>query len=109
MQAFIHKKTANNVYVVELKGEVDFASAKAFYAVCMNKLAKKNIVFNLKGLNFVGSDGLTEFMNTLKVLKKKSRLKFCQAGSEFLSVFKAENGIKNMSFYEDEESAKKSF
>ena len=100
------RKSNNNALVVDLKGEVDFASADAFYYTCMKELSKKNIVFNLKSLSFVGSDGLSSFMNTLKDLRKQSSIQFCCVASEFKKVF-ADSEIKDIDIYEDEQSATK--
>ncbi len=107
MKAFI-RKDHNNVFVIDLKGEVDFASAEPFHEVCMRHLSRKKVVFNLKKVHFVGSDGLSSFMNTIKDLRKKSRLQFCCVGSEFQKVF-AQSEIKDIDIYEDEPSAKKAF
>ena len=105
----IMRKNKNNVYVIDLKGEVDFASADPFRQTCINSLSKKNVVFNLKELNFVGSDGLNAFVHTLKELKKRSSLKFCCVSSEFIRLFKTYSGIKDLTIYEDEKSASESF
>ena len=107
MKAVMRKNT-NDVLIVDLKGEVDFASAEPFYQTCMSELSKKNIVFNLKKLSFVGSDGLSSFMNTIKDLRKKSKLQFCCVGSEFQRVF-ADSEIKDVAIYEDEQSAANAF
>ena len=107
MKAFM-RKNENNVFVVDLKGEVDFASAEPFYETCMSELSKKNIIFNFKNLSFVGSDGLKSFMNTMKDLKKKSSLQFCCVSSEFRRVF-AESEINDIAIYEDEQSASANF
>ncbi len=104
----IMRKSNNNALVVDLKGEVDFASADAFYYTCMKELSKKNIVFNLKSLSFVGSDGLSSFMNTLKDLRKQSSIQFCCVASEFKKVF-ADSEIKDIAIYEDELSATEAF
>ena len=107
MKAFIRKNN-NNVFIIHLKGEVDFASAEPFHETCMNQLSKKNIVFNLKNLSFVGSDGISSFMKTIKDLTKESKLQFCCVGSEFQKVF-AESEIKDIAIYEDERSATDAF
>ena len=107
VEAFIRKNN-NNILVIDLKGEVDFASAEPFYQTCMNILSEKNIIFNLKNLNFVGSDGLSSFVNTMKDLKAKSSLQFCCVGSEFRRVF-AESEIKDISIHESEQSATAAF
>lgn len=103
MKAFI-KDQDSDTMVIYLKGQVDSYSAKPFYATCMNKLSQKKIIFNLESLNFVGSDGLDSFMNTLQQLKQKSNLQFCCVSSEFQQLF-ADSKIKNIPIYEDEESA----
>ena len=107
MKAFI-RKNDKDIFIIDLKGEVDFASAEPFYQTCMSKLPRKNIVFNLKNLNFVGSDGLSSFMNTIKDLKERASLQFCCVGSEFKRVF-AESEIKDIAIYEDEQSAAAAF
>jgi len=107
MKAFI-RKTNNSVLVIDLKGEIDLASAEPFNEVCMSKLSKKNIVFNLKNIHFVGSDGLSSFMKTIHDLKRKSKLQFCCVSSEFKRVFAASE-INDIAIYEDEESATESF
>lgn len=108
MKAYV-RKNENNVYIIDLKGKVDFASAEPFRETCINNLTQKNIVFNLKGLDFVGSDGLSSFMDTLKELKKHSSLKFCCVGSEFMRFFNTYKETKDLVIYEDEQSAKNSF
>ena len=107
MKAFI-RQDHNNIFIIDLKGEVDFASAEPFYQVCMSELSKKNLVFNLKNLYFVGSDGLSNFMGTIKDLKTQSNLRFCCVGPEFQKVF-ADSEIKDIDIYEDEKSATKAF
>ncbi len=107
MKAFI-RKNDKNTFIINLKGEIDFASADVFYEICMNELSKKNIVFNLKNLSFVGSDGLTSFVNTINDLRRKSSLQFCCVGSEFRKVF-ADSEIKDIAIYEDEQSATEAF
>ena len=104
MKAFI-RNNGNDLLIIDLNGEVDFASAVPFHQTCMDKLSKKNVIFNLKRLSFVGSDGLSSFMSTIKDLKQKSSLQFCCVSSEFRRVF-AESEINDIAIYEDEQSAK---
>ena len=108
MKAYV-RKSENNIYIVDLKGEVDFASAEPFHETCINHLTQKNIIFNLKDLNFVGSDGLSSFMDTLRELKKHSSLKFCCVGSEFMRFFNTYSETRDLIIYEDEQSAEDSF
>ena len=98
------KKNQGDIFVIELKGEVDSESAEPFYQTCMSKLSRKNLIFNLKNLHFVGSDGLNLFVNTIRDLKQESSLQFCCVGSEFRKVF-ADSEIKDIAIHEDEQSA----
>ena len=107
MQALV-KTAPGGVIVVHLKGEVDLDSSEPFYETCMRKLPQKNIVFNLKDLNFVGSNGLSSFLNTVKDLGKCAQLKFCCVGSEFRRML-ATGDIQDHHIFEDERSATLSF
>ena len=108
MQAFI-KKTKDNILIIHLKGEVDFASTEPFHETCMKKLTQKNIIFNLKDLHFVGSDGLSPFLDTMKQLGQCSQLRFCCVGSEFRRLFANSEEIHDKNIYDDEHSATISF
>lgn len=108
MQALV-KEVPGGVIVVHLKGEVDLDSSEPFHKTCMQNLPQKNIVFNLKDLNFVGSNGLSSFLNTVKDLGKCAQLKFCCVGSEFRRMMLATEDIQDRHIYEDERSATLSF
>ncbi len=90
---------------MHLKGEVDLACTEPFHNTCMTKLVKKNIVFNLKGLNFVGSDGLSPFLKTIKDLGECSQLRFCCVGSEFRRMLASQKSVPDQNIYEDEKAA----
>ena len=104
MEAFV-KETKEGVIVVHLKGEVDLACTEPFHNTCMTRLAQKNIVFNLKELTFVGSDGLSPFLKTIKDLGKCSQLRFCCVGSEFRRMLASQKSIPDHDIFEDEQSA----
>ena len=108
MKAFIKDKNSP-VVIINLKGEVDFASAEPFRETCIKELSQKNIVFNMQELHFVGSDGLSSFMNTMKDLQKNSKLKFCCVSSEFQKLFADNSSLKDMDIYENEQTAEAAF
>src|SRR5690348_10203650 len=89
MQAKIRKD--GDVTVVELEGRLDFETAEPFRETCQDILSNSKVVFNLAGLNFVGSSGIGAFVNTLREFSVKSPIppKFCNLKSEFKKVFKA--------------------
>ena len=60
-----------DVSVVRLSGYLDFETVLPFRRDCLNHISTPKIVFDFKDLNFVGSCGLTSFLQTL--------LDFCEA------------------------------
>ena len=108
MKAFI-KNGKQDIVVINLKGEVDFASAEPFRQTCKQRLNQKNIIFNLQNLHFVGSDGLDSFMETIQDLNKNARLKFCCVSSEFRRLFANSHAMKDMDIYESETLATAAF
>ena len=105
----IVKNQDDHVVIIDLKGAVDFASAEPFRQTCIRELSQKNIVFNLQNLHFVGSDGLSSFMDTMELLQRQSRLKFCCVSSEFKKLFADDHMMKTMDIYENEQSATEAF
>lgn len=99
-----------SVMVVELKGRLDFETAAPFRRTCLEKLATEKVVFDLRDLNFVGSLGLKDFVDTLDFMKKKSTtgVKFCGVSSEFRRLFEA-SGLLGHEIYDSREKAIQSF
>ena len=64
------------------------------------------MVFNLEGLNFVGSNGILPFMETLEELRKVSNVevRFCKVSSEFQKIFSA-SPLKDVEIFSDENGA----
>jgi len=71
--------------------------------------AAKNIVFNLEKLEFVGSSGISAFIQTLKEDNAKSPTKprYCNVKNEFKRVIKALDDSNAFEFYENDEKTKK--
>ncbi len=71
----------------------------------------QKIIFNFENLEFVGSSGISSFVQTLKDFNIRSSMKprYCNVGSEFRRVMKAldEGGI--FDFYDNEDRARQSF
>jgi anti-sigma B factor antagonist len=108
MQAKIRKN--GDITVVELKGKLDFETAEPFRETCQDILSNSKVVFNLDGLNFVGSSGIGAFVNTLREFSKSSPVppKFCNVKSEFRKVFRATDD-QAFQIFDDEKSALTSF
>jgi len=98
------------VVVVELKGRLNFDVTGPFRRACMERLVNEKVVFDLRGLSFVGSLGLKDFVDTLDHMSQNSAtgLKFSGASSEFRRLFEA-SGIPPLSFFDSTEKAIQSF
>ncbi len=108
MQAKLRKD--GDVTVVDLTGRLDFETAEPFRETCQEMLRNSKVVFNLSGLSFVGSSGISAFVNTLKELSDQApvRPRFCHVRTEFQRVFKS-TGEDAFPTFEDERTAVKSF
>jgi anti-anti-sigma factor len=71
----------------------------------------KKIIFNLEKLEFVGSSGISSFVQTLKDFNAgvPNKPRYCNVKSEFRRVIKAFDEEEQFEFYESEERARKSF
>ncbi len=107
MQARI--RMAGDVTIVQLIGYIDFGSSEKFREACFQELIHKKVVFNLEALEFVGSSGLTIFVDALTDLQKKSNIKpkFCNVSTEFLKLFQSRK--KTFDIYDSELPATKSY
>ena len=108
MQAKIEKRGELNI--IHLSGHIDYESADVFKHTCLNYLRNQKIVFNLEGLNFVGSVGITPFLEAIVSLNQmnQSLIKFCKVSSEFKRVF-ASSELKDVEVFENLELASVSF
>lgn len=100
----------NGVYTVVLKGKMDFESADALKIQCNRHFIQQNVIFDLNELDFVGSSGITPFLEMLATLLRHqgTSLKVCAAGVEFIRVFEA-GGLNGLEVYEDEKQARMAF
>jgi len=71
----------------------------------------RKIIFNLENLQFVGSSGISSFIQTLKEfnLRAPSKPRYCNVASEFKKIIKAFDEEAQFEFFESEERARKSF
>lgn len=99
-----------DVCVVHLKGRVDMEANENFRKTCLGSLAVNKIVFDMRELSFVGSNGITPFIETFALLSQRNvaTIKVCGLGCEFRRIFEA-SGIQNLEIYENEGTAKRSF
>jgi len=101
---------AHDITVVKLKGFLDFEVAETFRKNCLENLAGYKVIFNLRELSFVGSSGITPFVDMLIQFSKNSEIppKFCEMTSEFKRLFLSSQ-LSELEIFEDELGAMKSF
>lgn len=99
-----------DVCVIHLKGRVDMEANENFRKTCLSQLSVDKIVFDMRELSFVGSNGITPFIETFALLSQRNSasIKICGVGCEFRRIFEA-SGIQNLEIYENEGTAKQSF
>ena len=112
MQAKVKRKGSFTIF--ELEGNIDFETAKPFRDQCTSIITKATIptqiVFNMHGLKFVGSSGLSSFIQTLKEFNGlTSKPRFCGVGSEFKKIFKIYSPDEEFEIFASEIEAIQSF
>jgi anti-anti-sigma factor len=104
--------------VVTMDGKLDFETQEPLRQD-LSRLAEKTrtdsapgkIIFNLEKLEFVGSSGISAFVQSLKDFTTRTPLKprYCNVRSEFKRVMKAFDEADMFEFFESEDRARKSF
>ncbi len=111
-------KKAGDTTIVDMTGKIDFETQESFRADLARLVdpsktdsVPKKIIFNLEKLEFVGSSGISTFIQTLKEFSSQTQAKprYCNVRSEFKRVIKAFDEDEMFEFHDNEEKAKKSF
>ncbi len=96
------------VTIVNLKGFIDVETAAPFRDACIRSFSKngQKVIFNLEKLQFVGSNGIIPFVESLQDIcdQESIQVKFCRVGSEFKKVFQA-SPLRDIEIFNDEEGA----
>lgn len=97
-----------DIYFFDFEGDLDFQTVdKLKFFWSQKGLREKKIVFNLKSLSFVGSQGVNVFSETVEAANKENHLKICCASPEFSRFFDS-RGMRSLLF-ESEGAAVSSF
>jgi anti-anti-sigma factor len=101
MQAKVEDR--KGVFIVSLSGQLNFEKADALKNKCSELFTAKKVVFNMRNLSFVGSSGITPFLDLLRHLLREngSALKVCAVGTEFMRLFEA-GRLNGLEVYENE-------
>lgn len=100
----------DGVMIVHLSGYINFETVPPLRKACEKLLDCPKVIFNLRELSFVGSSGITGFVEILKEFSQNRNqpLKICAASSEFQRVFRS-GFLTEMQFFESEDLAKGSY
>ncbi len=111
------KKNGDTI-VVSMTGKLNFEgqaelkdNLKGILKTSQRDSAGHQIVFNFSKLEFVGSMGISTFVQTLKDFSERSssRPRYCHVGSEFQKIIKAYDEAHIFEFFSDETTAISSF
>ncbi|MEN9722665.1 MAG: hypothetical protein RJB38_651 [Pseudomonadota bacterium] len=111
-------KKSGQTIIVEVNGKVDFETQQPFQED-LRKLIQSSktdtvptqVIFNLQKLEFVGSSGISNFVQTLKDFNRRANIKprYCHVGSEFQKVIRAFDENDEFDFYDTEERASRDY
>jgi len=98
---------------VPLKDELQRLTRQALHEADTTKTdaVATKVIFNLKNLEFVGSSGISNLVQTLKDFNTRSELKprYCHVRSEFQKIIKAFDEEQGFEIFDTEERARNSF
>lgn len=109
-------KKIGDTLIVSMDGKLDFETAlplredlSRIIRQARADSAPRKIIFNLEKLDFVGSSGISSFVQTLREFNQASPVKprYCNVKSEFQKVIRAFDENEAFEFYDNEERAKK--
>ena len=113
-----HVKKVENLIILSMAGKLDFDTQIPLREE-LSQLAKdlrtdstpKNVIFNLEKLEFVGSSGISTFIQTLKDFNEQfpNSPRYCNVKSEFQKMIRAFGDDEIFKFYESEDRARSSF
>jgi anti-anti-sigma factor len=97
--------------IISLDGKIDYETQDEVCELINSTIERskkdqvaKNIVVNLRNLEFVGSTGITQFVQNLKAIHHDTDItpKYCGVRSEFQKIIKAFDEGNEFDFYDDE-------
>jgi anti-anti-sigma factor len=100
-------KNQGNSIVLYLDGKIDYETQDSVCALISKTIRQnktdstpKNIIMNLENLEFVGSTGITQFVQQLKAIHSENQVRPVYAGvkSEFQKIIKAFDSDQQFSF-----------
>lgn len=108
------RKTSRGV-IVTIEGRLSYETTDTFRENFLSRLMDesegKQIIFDLGELHFVGSSGITKFVQALREFNLKSdmRPRYTNVRNEFKKIISAFDDENTFDFWESNERALKSF
>lgn len=109
-------KRAPDSIIINLDGKIDYETQDDI-CVFINSTIERNkkdevakkVVVNFSNLEFVGSSGITQFVQSLKQIHHDTDVtpKYCGVRSEFQKIMKAFDQENEFDFFDDENLLKK--
>lgn len=101
-----------DVVIIHLSGQMDYETVDSFKQQCLSQLNGENVLFSLENLNFVGSSGLTPFVEAMTEFSEASEqgLRLCGVGLEFKKLFESNQpSNQKLKIFDNIEIARSSF
>jgi anti-anti-sigma factor len=102
--------------IISIDGKVDYETQDEVCKIINSTISKnkenpgnRNVVLNFKNLEFVGSSGITQFVQSLKSIQQNTDVvpKYCGVRSEFKKIMKAFEAATDFDFFDDEALSKR--
>lgn len=108
MEAKLQKH--GEITVVQVSGQINIEANSHFREVCLKQLAHQRVVFNLEGLQFVGSSGIQAFFRALSEIHDGNRYGVRLSGlkPDFVRILQYTT-ISSLSIHENVDGALRSF
>ncbi len=113
-----HIKKSENVIIVSMDGKLDFGThvplrdqLQELIQEIRTDSTPRNIIFNLEKLEFVGSSGISTFIQTLQEFNTRfpNHPRYCNVKSEFRKIIQSFDEADLFQFYDSEDRARSSF
>lgn len=104
-------KNNKDTIVLYIDGKVDYETQDGVCSFItktivqnQNNQSPKKVVMNFENLDFVGSSGITQFVQSLKIIHQEAGVvpKYCGVKSEFQKIIAAFDEEGAFEFYNDE-------
>jgi anti-anti-sigma factor len=108
-------KKTNRGFIVTIEGRLDYETTDSFRENFLSRLASETaghqVVFDLGELQFVGSSGITKFVQALREfnLRSATRPRYTNVRNEFKKIISAFDDENTFDFWDSNERALRSF